>query len=202
MKINDVSPYPRLSVALKLHTDPRRMGLAWPVAEPLQVEREPLAAERRWFALRTKARKEGYALQHLERRGVVVFFPRILEPGQDQVAPLFPGYLFVSIALLEQYYRVIWTPGVRSFVAFGAAPAPVAESVIHLLRASADAGDVIRPRSRLRPGDRVEIKGGPLAGLVAVIQQPCSQRGRVKILLDFLRRGTSVELPIALIGRV
>ena len=163
---------------------------------------DALARDRQWFVVRTKARKEDYAVQQLERRDVVAFLPRILELGRDQVAPLFPGYLFVRIALTEQYYRVVWTPGVRSFVAFGAVPTPVQESVIRLIAANADGSGIIRPLSSLRAGDRVQIKSGPLAGLVAVIQKPCSQRGRVKILLDFLRRGASVELPVELVDRV
>ena len=158
--------------------------------------------DRQWFVVRTKARKEDYAVQQLERRGVVGFLPRIVVYGREQVSPLFPGYLFVHIALAEQYYRVVWSPGVRSFVAFGAVPTPVQESVIYLSAANADDAGVIRPLSPFRPGDRVQIKAGPLAGLFAVIQNPCSQRGRVKILLDFLRRGASVEVPVALVDRV
>ena len=160
------------------------------------------ARDRQWFVVRTKARKEDHAAQQLERRGVVAFLPRILEYGREQVGALFPGYLFVHITLSEQYYRVVWTPGVRSFVAFGAVPNPVPESVVYLIAANADEGGVIRPLSPFRPGDRVQIRSGPLAGLVAVIQRPCSERGRVKILLDFLRRGTSVELPVGLVDRV
>ncbi len=158
---------------------------------------QPQEAARYWYVVRTKSRKEDYAAQQLEGRGVAVFLPRIAEAGRDQIAPLFPCYLFVRIALLEQYYRVIWAPGVRGFVAFGAVPAPVPEAAVRLICASAEGDGVIRPReSLLRPGDRVQIKGGPLAGLVAVIEQPCPRRGRVRILLDFLRRGTTVELPV------
>jgi transcription antitermination factor NusG len=159
-------------------------------------------ARRHWYVVRTKARKEDYAAQQLEGRGVGVFLPRIEEYGRQQIAPLFPGYLFVRIALLEQYYRVVWTPGVRSFVAFGAIPTPVPTSVIELIQSSAEEGGVIRPGVAFRPGDRVQVTGGPLAGLVAVIERPCSRRGRVKILLDFLRHGTSVELPIGLVDRL
>src|SRR5262245_14642370 len=112
--------------------------------------------DRQWFVVRTKARKEDYAVQQLERRDVAAFLPRILEYGRDQVAPLFPGYLFVHIALAEEYYRVVWTPGVRSFVAFGAVPTPVQESVIYLIAANADETGVIRPLSSFRPGDRVQ----------------------------------------------
>jgi len=168
----------------------------------LEAALEAPVRSRQWYVVRTKNRKEDYAVQQLERRGVSVFLPRIAEPERDQVAPLFPGYLFVHIALFEQYYRVAWTPGVRSFVAFGAVPTPVQESAIHLIAASAGEGGVIRPPSRFRPGDRVQITGGPLAGLMAIIERPCSQRGRVKVLLDFLRHGATVELPVGLVDRV
>jgi transcription antitermination factor NusG len=163
---------------------------------------EALGRERQWFVVRTKARKEDYAAQQLERRGVAAFLPRIEEYGREQIAPLFPCYLFVRIALAEQYYRVVWTPGVRSFVAFGTVPTPVQESVIYLIASSADESGVIRPSARFRPGDRVQIRSGPLAGLIAIIERPCSHRGRVKILLDFLRHGASVELPVGLVDRV
>jgi transcriptional antiterminator RfaH len=158
--------------------------------------------DRHWYVVRSKARKEDYAVQQLERRGVQVFMPRILEWGHDEVAPLFPGYLFVHIALLAQYYRVVWSPGVRSFVAFGPTPTPVQESVIRFIAASAGEGGVIRPLAPFKAGDRVQIRSGPLAGLMAVVQRPCSGQGRVQILLDFLRQGATVELPVGLVNRV
>src|SRR5262245_1826335 len=171
------------------------MVVGWPLSESLGLERQ-------WFVVRTKARKEDYAAQQLERRGVAAFLPRIVEYGRDQISPLFPCYLFVHIAFPEQYYRVVWTPGVRNFVAFGAIPTPVQESVIYLIASSADESGVIRPQSRFKPGDRVQIRSGPLAGLIAIIERPCSHHGRVKILLDFLRQGASVEVPVGLVDRV
>lgn len=171
------------------------MGVAWQLSEAPR-------AERQWFAIRSKAKKEGYAVQQLERRGVAVFLPRVLEYGRDQAAPLFPGYLFAHIDLYEQYYRVVWTPGVRSFVAFGEIPTPVQDGVIRLIHASAGPDGIIRPLAPFKAGDRVQIKSGPLAGLVAVIQRPCSGHGRVQILLDFLRQGVSAELPVGLVDRV
>jgi transcription antitermination factor NusG len=158
--------------------------------------------DQQWYVVRTKTRKEDFAVQQLESRGVCVFLPRVVEYGQDEVAPLFPGYLFVRIALLAQYYRVVWTPGVRGFIAFGATPTPVSDAVIRLIVGSAGEGGIIRQEPRLQAGDRVQITGGPLAGLMAVIEQPCSQRGRVKIFLDFLRRGATVELPIGLVDPI
>ena len=163
---------------------------------------ESPARERQWFVVRTKARKEDYAAQQLERRGVPAFLPRIVEYRREQISPLFPCYLFVHIALPEQYYRVVWTPGVRMFVAFGAVPTPVGERVIQLIAASADDSGLIRPRPRFNAGDRVQIRSGPLAGLIAIIEGPCSHRGRVSILLDFLRQGARVEVPVGLVDRM
>ena len=171
------------------------MPVVWPLSAPRPRDRN-------WYVVRTKARKEDYAVQQLERRGVTVFLPRILEFGHDEVAPLFPGYLFVHVALLEQYYRVVWAPGVRSFVAFGPTPTPVQESVIRFIAASAGEGGIIRAIAPFKQGDRVQIRSGPLAGLMAVVQRPCSGRGRVQILLDFLRQGATVELPAGLVDRV
>lgn len=158
-----------------------------------------------WYVVRAKAKKEEFARQNLQRRGLVVFLPRIRErrgSGRDAVAPLFPGYLFVYIALTDGYYRVVWTPGVRTFVCFGDAPTPVQPQVIDLIRGSAGEEGIIEPGPRLRRGDRVQITAGPFAGLMAIIERPCSQRGRVKVLLDFLRRGATVELPEEFVDRV
>ncbi len=168
----------------------------------LQPALEPLTRNRQWYVVRSKTRREDFAVQQLERRGVAVFLPRILEFGHDEIAPLFPGYLFVHIALLEQYYRVVWAPGVRCFVAFGPTPTPVQDSVIRFIAASAGEDGVIRPLAPFKAGDRVLITGGPLAGLMAVVQRPCSQRGRVQVLLDFLRQGATVEVPVGLVDRV
>src|SRR5437762_11997047 len=103
------------------------------------------AQDRRWYVVRSKARKEDYAVQQLERRGVRVFLPRILEWGHDEVAPLFPGYLFVCIALLEQYYRVSWPPGVGTFGASGAAPAPSQDGAIAFTVRAGVWGGTVRP---------------------------------------------------------
>jgi transcriptional antiterminator RfaH len=168
----------------------------------LQPASESVTSSRHWYVVRSKTRKEDYAVQQLERRGVAVFLPRIVEYNRDDVAPLFPGYLFVHIALLEQYYRVVWAPGVRSFVAFGPTPTPVAESVIRFIVASAGEGGISRPLAPFKTGDRVQITSGPLSGLIAVVQQHCSQRGRVRVLLDFLRQGTTVDVPVGLVNRV
>ena len=162
--------------------------------------------DRAWFVVHTKVRKESYAQWQLERRGVRTFLPWIQRPSRvtldDVTLPLFPGYLFAHVSLAEQYWNVVWSPGVHKIVGFGDAPSPIDDSVIDFLRARAGHDGVVRMFPVFREGDRVRIKQGPLAGLIGIIENPCSGRGRVRVLMELLRRETRVEVPERLLDHV
>jgi transcriptional antiterminator RfaH len=152
-----------------------------------------------WFVIRSKPRKEECAVQNLGRRGIEVFFPRILD---WTTVPLFPGYLFVHIDLPSAYHAVTWTPGVKGFVTFGEIPSAVQPGIVNFLRQEAGDDGVIRSTTRYHAGQSVRIKRGPFAGLIGIIEKPCPERGRIRVLMEFLRRETAVELPVSAIGRV
>lgn len=164
------------------------------------------ARQQEWFVVRTKSRKEDQALRSLERRGIVAFCPRILEPvgwtNDWLTVPLFPGYLFVDIVLHAAFHTVSWSPGVKGFVSFGEIPSPIARGVVNFLRQQTGPEGIIRPERAFRAGERVCIKRGPFAGLIGIIETPCPERGRIRVLMDFLRQGTSVEIPLAAVGRL
>jgi len=160
-----------------------------------------------WYVVSTKLRREPFAQEQLARRGVETFLPRIIEEpvrsvGRTLVSPLFPNYLFVHIALEEQYFDVVWTPGVKRFIAFGETPAPVSDVVVGFLQDRVGPEGVLRLVPAFRAGDVVRVRSGPLAGLVGIIEHPGSPRGRVRVLMELLRRQTRVELPQRLIERV
>ena len=66
-------------------------------------------------------------------------------------------------------------------------------------RQQTDPEGVIKARSQLRPGQEVEIRGGPFDGLIAIIQDPPDAKGRVRILLKLLSRQISVKLGVEFI---
>jgi transcriptional antiterminator RfaH len=157
----------------------------------------------RWYVLRTKPRAEAFATAGLRSRHVEVYFPKLLlcgwgRPGGDVASPnepLFPGYLFVRLDLAQDFARVAWTPGVRNFLSFGDdVPESIQDEVVELLRSRAGGGDVLRPRELLRAGETVEVRTGPFAGLLGIIDRPVSAAGRVQVLLEILRRQTRVDL--------
>jgi transcription elongation factor/antiterminator RfaH len=159
-----------------------------------------------WFVVSTKSRREQFAQDQLLRRGVETFLPRILKPWHSGlkplIAPLFPGYLFVHIDLEEQYFDVVWTPGIGRFIGFGVRPCAVEDAVIGFLYARTGREGIVRVEPVFKEGDMVRVTHGPFEGLIGIIENPGCGRGRVRVLMELLRRQTRVEVPQGIIERV
>jgi hypothetical protein len=150
-----------------------------------------------WYVARTQRHRERAAAGHLGQSGLETYLPllhRWPRPavGSD-VGPMFPGYVFVR-ASPEHLHRIDRTPGVRALVVFDARPAGVEASAIAFLRAQEDPDGVIRC-VRTPVGRAIRITGGPLRGLVAILERRVAARERVLVLLELLQRQTRIELP-------
>jgi len=156
---------------------------------------------RSWYVVRTKPRKEGYAQDHLTRRGVQTFLPRIVERGLegDVIAALFPGYLFAHADLNLQHNAIIWAPGVRRLVTFGEAPTAVDPQVIEFIQQRCGSEGVVRSEPSFQDGEWVRIKRGPLEGLLGMVDGAVSGHCRVRVLMELMRRQTRVTVPIELL---
>lgn len=159
--------------------------------------------KRDWYVVYSKPHKEEQVQLHLALKGIESFFPRLRLPSSTRrkqpITPLFPNYLFVRIALANEAHSVIWSPGVKRIVSFGDAPIAVEDGVVDFLKERADASGVIQARSQFRPGQKVEITGGPFNGFLGIIENPPNAQGRVKILLKLLSRQISVGLGVEFI---
>src|SRR5262245_45645356 len=155
---------------------------------------------RNWYVLYSKPHKEEQVQLHLGLKGIDTFFPRLQLPrsanGKKTITPLFPNYLFVRIHLATESHHVIWSPGVKRIVSFSDAPIPLEDDVVKFLRDRANPQGIIQAQSQLRPGQRVEIAGGPFDGFTGIIQNPPNAKGRVRILLKLLSRQITVKLGV------
>lgn len=155
--------------------------------------------DRQWYVVYSKPRREEFAQSHLRRKGLEVFFPRLSlpnpRPRQGPIVPLFPNYLFVHLQLPEEYSYASWSPGVKTIVNFNGIPTPIDEEIINFLKDQADLEGIIKGHSNLTTGQEIRIKGGPLDGLIGIIQDPPNARGRVSILMQLLNRQVKVEVP-------
>src|SRR6266404_3120594 len=111
-------------------------GAMTEATEALPISGEALGPS--WYVVQTKRYREQVAQKFVEQQGMPSYLPRIVQwpppaVGGD-VAPMFPGYLFVYSVLAHEYRQIASTPCVKSFVSFGEYPVSVDPAVIDFLR--------------------------------------------------------------------
>ena len=143
-----------------------------------------------WYVVATKSRNEGVAKLNLERQGYCSFLPTInlkkRRRGQWTLVkePLFPGYLFVSLALgTDDPAPIRSTAGCVGLVRFGHTYTPVPAELVAGLEATAATDDpALAP---FQSGDAVRLMSGPFAGLQAVYDMAKGE-DRARVLLEVL----------------
>lgn len=158
------------------------------------------AAQRQmlWYAGYTASRHEKRVAEHFAQRGVEHFLPLYdaihrWNNGRHRVQlPLFPGYIFVRIALQDRL-RVIEVPGFVRLVGFNSLPCPLPETDINQMKEALNKGVLAEPYPYLTVGTRVEIRNGPMQGMTGILvrrQNKC----RVVISVDLIMRSMAVEV--------
>lgn len=156
------------------------------------------AATPRWYAAYTSSRHEKRVAEHLRQRDVECCLPLYetvhhWNNGRHRVQlPLFPGYIFVHVALRDKL-RALQVPGLIDFVAFGGSPAVLPDEEVAMLRHSLAAGANPGPHPYLTVGTRVEIRRGPLQGLTGILLR---HQGRLRVVLsvEIILRSIFVEV--------
>lgn len=154
-----------------------------------------------WFCLRTQSKHEHIAAAQLRQDpGTDVFLPRIRYKRSTRVGlawvteALFRNYIFARFDLALSLRRVQHARGVQSVVHFGDRWPVIPNHVIEELRAQMGSQEVHVIDETLQPGDPVQLVGGAMNGLRAIVTRIIPAKERVAVLLDFLGRQTSLEL--------
>jgi transcriptional antiterminator RfaH len=165
-----------------------------------------MSAPSNWFCLRSQLKHEHIAAAHLRESGeVAVFLPRIrfqrsTRQGTAWVTEaLFPSYLFARFHWESRLRQVQAANGVRGVVHFGSRWPVIDDAIIQDLKQAVGADELHVIAGNLQPGDAVEIGAGAMRGLHAVVSHVMSSRDRVAVLLDFLGRQTTIEVPSHLV---
>jgi transcriptional antiterminator RfaH len=153
----------------------------------------PSMPDPHWIVAKALPNHERLALAALALIEFEVFWPRMrVRVGlQWRTLGLFGGYIFVRI--IERWRQVEGTAGIASVVRFGGEqPARVPDSEIAKLLARADADGVVRlprqasaARASLKPGAKVRVVAGPLAGVDALYVGQDAQE-RELVLMNIL----------------
>ena len=162
--------------------------------------------EPRWYAAYTSANHEKRVAQQLGVRSVEQFVPlyESVRRWKDRKVrlqlPLFPGYVFVRLALRDRL-QVLGVPGVARLVGFNGLPSALREEEIEAIKRSLACGLRAEPHPYLTVGRRVRIVRGPLMGLEGLIVR--RKKGiRFIISLELIQRSVAVEIEAADLERV
>ena len=112
----------------------------------------------------------------------------------NDLKPLFPGYMFVSVnSELAPWRRINSTIGVSRLVSFEGKPRPLPLQLISGLMLRCDATGTLLPAKSLNEGDRVEMLSGPFANFVATVDTIDPEQ-RIWVLMDFMGQKTRMQV--------
>ena len=154
----------------------------------------------KWYVVRVEPRADYQAAWELHRAGYQIVSPRVsvVHPKKTRAdEPMFPGYLFLRCNLdggERPSFRE--APHVSGWVNFdGVIPSVPDEAVDDLARrveAINNQGGLWR---RFKPGDKVLVKSNNLESLAEVVDEAKSPESRVRVLLQFMDRLVSAQVP-------
>jgi transcription antitermination factor NusG len=161
-------------------------------------EQRLLPVNSRWYAAYTCANHEKRVAEQLDVREVEHFLPlyssvrRWKDRRVTLDLPLFPGYVFVRMALQERL-RVLQIPGVARLVGFGGIETALPEEEMQALRTSLATGTRVEPHAFLTMGQRVRVRDGPLAGLQGILLRR-KNRARLVLSIELIQRAMMVDI--------
>jgi transcription antitermination factor NusG len=136
--------------------------------------------------------------EQIERCRISCFLPlyrsvrRWKDRRKELELALFPGYVFVRIALKDRL-RVLQLPGVVRFVSFNGYPVPVPDGEMESLMNGLRSGVRLEPHPYLTVGRRVRVRCGPLARTQGILVRR-KDKFRVVLSLDLIMRSVGVEV--------
>jgi transcription antitermination factor NusG len=157
----------------------------------------------KWYATRSKPRKEDFLAEQLEIRRVEVFNPRVkvqrVNPRARKTRAYFPGYIFIHVDLARTGWTPVqFIPGASGIVSFGGEAADVPDGLVHAIRERVDeinaaGGETLE---KLVPGKPIFIHSGPFEGYEGIFDERLPGSDRVRVLLKLLKdRHLRVDLP-------
>jgi transcription termination/antitermination protein NusG len=154
-----------------------------------------------WFAVWTKSRHEQVVRTQLEQREIEAFLPTVTrwsrwKDRKKKVDwPLFPGYCFARFDP-RQRLNVLKCGGVVSIVSVEGEPAPIPPYEIDAIRQLIESELAYDPCPLIREGMMVEVKHGPLKGVVGRLQRK-NDKARLVLSVDLIGQAVSVEVDAA-----
>ena len=155
--------------------------------------------EVKWYAVTTRSRHEKVVAEQLWQKEIECFLPlrEVLSRWKDRrkkvQLPLFPGYLFVHVPILERRLDILKVPSVVRIVGFNGEPASIPEVQLQALKRLVFSTLPCDPYPYITEGDRMEITQGPLKGLQGILIE---KKGAYRFILsiDLIQQAVACQV--------
>ena len=171
------------------------------MAEPQVVTPDSAPAEFEWYAIWTRSRHEKLVRDQLSQKQFDVFLPTITKwiRWKDRTKkidwPLFPGYVFARFDPADRL-PILKCDGVVTIIGSEGLPSPIPEIEIDGIRTLIESELSYDPCPLIKEGMMVEVKSGPLKGVVGRLVRKGSH-ARLVLSVDLIGQAVSVEVDAA-----
>jgi transcriptional antiterminator RfaH len=157
-----------------------------------------------WFVVVCNPKCERRAQLGLRRAGYQTYLPQTkrwvvhARKKEERENPLFPRYLFIGLRDDQDFWKLRGVDGVEGVVRNDNSPVRVSGSLLARLLKRETSGEFDFTRlpdlgPQYVPGEAVRLTVGAFTDLQAQVVSMLS-KGRVEVLLDFMGRGTKVQM--------
>jgi transcriptional antiterminator NusG len=157
-----------------------------------------------WYAVHTRSRHESRVFDNLTLKSIHAYLPKIEVWSQRKDRrkkihlPMFPGYLFVELAAIDNQTRldVLKTAGVVNILGTpkGNIPIPVPDEKIDAIRRLIDSKVDIQHYRFPKVGERARILDGPFAEIEGVVVKADPKKDLFVITIEILQRAVAIEI--------
>ena len=161
---------------------------------------------KKWIAVYTKPRHEKTVEKELQKKEFEVYLPLLKQRRKwsDRKKwvefPLFRSYIFVKTEIKNALF-VLQTLGVVKVVKFGGEVAVVQNDSIQAIKLMMEGGYSPEATDYFVKGDPVEVKDGPLKGLVGEVIR-VDNHDRLLVRVDAIQHSVSVQINRAFLKSV
>ena len=161
---------------------------------------------KKWIAVYTKPRHEKTVENELLKKGFEVYLPLLKQRRKwsDRKKwvefPLFRSYIFVKTEIKNALF-VLQTLGVVKVVKFGGEVAVIQNDSIQAIKLMIEGGYSPEATDYFVKGDPVEVKDGPLKGLVGEVIR-VDNHDRLVVRVDAIQHSVSVQINRAFLKSV
>ena len=153
---------------------------------------------KKWLAVYTKPRHEKAVEKEFQKKGFEVYLPMLKERRKwsDRKKwvefPMFRSYVFVRTKIKNTLF-VLQTPGVVKIIKFGDEVTVVRNESIEAIKLMIEGGYNPEPLNYFIQGDPVEVKDGPLKGLVGEVIR-LDKNDRLVVRVDAIQHSVSIQI--------